>query len=216
MKKIMMTKYGFVRWPEEDFSDDGSRFYAYRVGERVRVTKCVFDGQAYIDATIHGTKLPYEVYSKLPHYPMLGKLNGVATEFLTDDDLFELLAACIQYEKEYIDAENNFKMPSLSEIKVQCMNVQAKRVEEFEEIEQLLSRYATKLAMELAGWQWKTFKEYLVKLAAQRAQYNPEVFAPTILGNSTSVRFCKPDCSELGNSYYYNYLMDLIKSVQGE
>ena len=214
MKKIMMTKYGFVRWPEEDFSDDGNRFVAYRVGERVRVTKCVFDGQAFIDATIDGTKLPWEVYSKLPHYPALGRLNGVATEFLTDDDLFELLAACIQYEKEYTDAENNFRMPSLDEIKVQCMCVQAKRIEEFEEIEQLLSSYATKLAMKLADWQWKTLKEYLVKLAAQRAQYNPEVFAPTILGNSTSVRFCKPDCSELGNSYYYNYIMDLIKSVQ--
>ena len=215
MKKIMMTKYGFVRWPEEDFSDDGNRFVAYRVGERVRVTKCVFDGQAFIDATIDGTKLPWEVYSKLPHYPALGRLNGVATESLTDDDLFELLAVCIQYEKEYADAENNFRMPSLDEIKVQCMCVQAKRIEEFEEIEQLLSCYATKLAMKLADWQWKTFKEYLVKLAGLRAQFNPEVFAPTILGNSTSVRFCKPDCSELGNSYYYNYLMDLIKSVQG-
>ena len=216
MKKIMMTKYGFVRWPEEDFSDDGSRFTAYRVGERVRVTKCTYNGMAYIDATINGTKLPYEVYIKLPHYYATGKLNGVPINSLTDDDLFELLAACIQYEREYTDAENNFKMPTLAEIKLQCLKVQAKRVEEFEEIEQLLSCYATKLAMKLTDWQWKTFKEYLVKLAGLRAQFNPEIYAPTILGNSTSVRFCKPDCSELGNSYYYNYLVDLVKSVQGE
>ena len=52
MKKIMMNKYGFVRWPEEDFSDDGNRFYCYKVGNRVRVSKLVSDGVAYISARV--------------------------------------------------------------------------------------------------------------------------------------------------------------------
>jgi hypothetical protein len=107
MKRVNLTKYGFVRWPEEDFSDDGSRFLAYRVGERVRVTKCTYNGEVFISARIDGAKLPYEVYSKLPHYSALDKLNGVSIATLTDDDLFELLAACVLYEKEYADAENN-------------------------------------------------------------------------------------------------------------
>ena len=94
MKKIMMTNYGFIRWPEEDFSDDGTRFTAYRVGERVRVTKATYKGEAFIDGTIHGTKLPYEVYSKLPHYSAISKLNGVSIDTLTDQDLFNLCEAC--------------------------------------------------------------------------------------------------------------------------
>ena len=214
MKKISMTKYGFVRTPSEDFTDDSTRFSCYRVGERVRVTKATYKGEAFIDADIQGTKLTYEVYSKLPHYSALGKLNGVSIESLTDQDLFDLCEACLYYEKEYAEAENNIKMPSATEIKIQCLNIQTKRVAEFEEIERLLNCNASKLAMTLADWQWKTFKEYLVKLAAERARYTPELFVPTILNSARSINFCKPDCSELSNSYYYNYLMDLIKSVQ--
>ena len=214
MKKIMMTNYGFVRWPEEDFSDDGTRFTAYRVGKRVRVTKATYKGEAYIDADIQGTKLPYEVYSKLPHYSALSKLNGVSIESLTDDDLLALMAACVQYEKEYTDAENGIQMPTLEEIKEQCVRVQAKRIAEFAEVETMLGKYAAKLAMSLPAWKWKTIQEYLSNLAVKRANFSPELYAPTILGSAQSIKFCKPDCSELGNSYYYNYLMDLIKSVQ--
>ena len=214
MKKIMMSKYGFIRWPEEDFSDDGTRFTAYRVGERVRVTKATYKGEAFIDADIQGTKLPYEVYSKLPHYSALGKLNGVSIESLTDDDLLVLMAACVQYEKEYTDAENNIKMPTLEEIKAQCLKVQAKRVAEFTEIEKLMSENAMKLALRLTKWQWTTLRDYLENLVAKVANYNPELYAHTILNSKTSIDFCKPDSFELRNSYYYNYIMDLIKSVQ--
>ena len=94
MKKIMMTKYGFVRWPERDFSDDSTRFTVYRVGERVEVSKTTYKGEAFIDGSIDGTKLPWEVYSKLPHYSAIGKLNGVSIDSLIDQDLFDLCEAC--------------------------------------------------------------------------------------------------------------------------
>ena len=70
MKKIVMTKYGFVRWPEKDFSDDGNRFTCYRVGESTRVSKLVSDGRAYlsIESSCGKGTLPYEHYSTLPHY----------------------------------------------------------------------------------------------------------------------------------------------------
>ena len=127
MKKIMMTKYGFVRTPESDFSDDGAKFDTYRVGNRVRVSKTTYKGDAFISASIDGTKLPYEVYGKLPHYSALDKLNGVSIESLTDNDLFDLVEACLHYEKEYLEAENTIKMPSLVEIKEQCERVRIKR-----------------------------------------------------------------------------------------
>jgi hypothetical protein len=215
MKKIVMSKYGFIRWPERDFNDDGAKFICFKVGERVEVSKTTYKGDAFIDCYIQGTKLPYEVYSKLPHYSAISRLNCVPIESLTDQDLLDLYEACLAYEQEYTEAENNIQMPSASEIKAQCQNIQAKRTTEYEEIEQLLNSNAAKLATELESWQWKTFKEYFVKLAAERAKYNPELFIPTILGTARSINFCKPDYIELDSCYYYNYLMNLIKSVQG-
>ena len=215
MDKIMMTKYGFIRWPEEDFSDAVNRFTAYRVGKRVRVTKCTYKGEAYISADIQGTKLPYEVYSKLPHYSALSKLNGVSIESLTDDDLLALMAACVQYEKEYTDAENNIKMPTLEEIKEQCIKIQVKRTTEFITAEKLLSTKIASLAVKLNEWRWKDLRRYFLSLDNQVAAFNPETYAPTILNSSRSIGFCKPDCSELKDSWYYTQLIDLINSVQG-
>ncbi len=214
MKKIIMTNYGFIRWPEEDFSDDGSRFTVYRVGERVRVSKCTYKGAVFLSARIEGTKLPWTVYSKLPHYAALDKLNGVSIEALTDKDLIDLFNDCMDYEREYNDAEATIHMPTVEEIKEQCVKVQAKRIAEFAEVETLLGKHAGKLALTLPAWQWKTIQEYLASLATKMANFSPELFTPTIIGTARSIDFCKPDCSELGNSYYYNYLMDLIKSVQ--
>ena len=193
MKRVDMVKYGFVRTPESDFSDDGTRFYTYRVGKRVRVTKCTYKGEAYISADIQGTKLPYEVYSKLPHYSALDKLNGVSIASLTDNDLFNLCEACLYYEQEYNDAENNIQMPTLDEIKAQCLKVQAKRMEEFTDIEKLMSENAMKLALKLSKWQWTTLRDYLESLVAKLANYNPELYAHTILNSRTSVDFCKPN-----------------------
>ena len=62
MERITMTKYGFIRSKEDDFSDDGNRFTCYRVG-KVRISKLVSDGEAYIDAYIDSGMLPYDIYS---------------------------------------------------------------------------------------------------------------------------------------------------------
>lgn len=214
MKKIMMTNYGFIRWPEEDFSDDGTRFTAYKVGERVRVTKATYRGEAFIDADIHGTKLPYEVYSKLPHYSALGKLNGVSIASLTDQDLFDLCEACLYYEKEYTEAENNIQMPTLEEIKKRCLEIQVKRTTELVDVKMLLNEKATDLALLLSEWRWKDVKRYLESLAGQITSFNPELYAPNIFNSSRSIGFCKPDCAELKDSWYYTQLIELINSVQ--
>lgn len=207
MKKIMMNKYGFIRWPEEDFSDDGSRFYAYRVGKRVRVTKCTFNGEAYIDADIHGTKLPYEVYSKLPHYSALGKLNGVSIDSLTDNDLFNLCVACLMYEKEYTDAENNIQMPTMDEIKKQCARVQLKRKQELADIN---INFSIAIAAKVEKWEWNNIRDYILTLSNSVSSYDPSIYPQTIYGTSRSIDFCKPTCSELQDSFYYKWIMERI------
>lgn len=207
MKKIMMTKFGFVRWPERDFGDDGNRFTCYRVGKRVRVTKCTSDGQTYISATIDGSKLPYEVYSKLLHYSTLDKLNGVSIAALTDNDLFELVENCLLYEQEYTEAENNIVMPTLSEIKIQCMKVQAKRQDELAEINR---HFNIAVATKIEKWEWANLRDYLLAIANSVSNYDPDRYPQAIINTSRSINFCKPDCSELQDSFYYKWIMEKI------
>jgi hypothetical protein len=210
MKKIMMTKYGFVRWPEEDFGDDGNRFTCYRVGDRVRVSKCTYNGEAFIDASIEGTKLPYEVYSKLPHYSAISKLNGVSIGSLTDQDLVDLYEVCLAYEQEYTDAENNIQMPTLEAIEIQCKKVQTKRQLELIDINDAFSRSAVAIAGKLEKWEWTNLREYLLAIAAAVNSYDPDIYPQTIFGTSRSIDFCKPTCSELQDSFYYKWIMERI------
>ena len=210
MKKIMMTKYGFVRWPEEDFSDDGNRFYCYRVGERVRVSKLVSDGVAYISARIdHGT-LPFAVYSTLPHYSKLDDLNGRSIISLTDNDLFDLCEACLMYDKEYSEAEAAIEYPSVYAIREQNIKVKAKRMAELAEVEAELARNITKLALTVPEWQWKTLREYLVSLK-KATEFDVDEKSKAMYKTTYSFNFVKPDYHDLNDSFYYKWIMDLFK-----
>ena len=211
MKRILMSKYGFVRWPEEDFSDDGNRFTCYRVGDRVRVSKLVSDGWVYIDARIDGHKLPYAVYGNLPHYKALGKLNGVRADSLTEQALLDLCEACLMFEKEYSDAEASVQYPTLSEIRDQCSRILAKRLTELAEVEALLASKVVKLALTVPEWKWKTLREYLVNLKAT-AEVDIDDRARRMLNNSYSFDFIKPDFSELQDSYYYKWIKDTLSA----
>ena len=207
MKRIVMTKYGFVRWSEQDFGDDGNRFTCYRVGNRIRVTKCTSDGQVYLSATIDGRKLPYEVFSKLTHYPALDKLNGVSIASLTDDDLYELFDACVLYEKEYTEAENTIVMPTINDIKAQCAKVQAKRLEELAEINQHLS---VTVVSKVSKWEWASIGDYILGLMSNADRYDPDKYPQEIVGTARSINFCKPDCAELQPSFYYKWIMERL------
>jgi hypothetical protein len=212
MKKIMMVKYGFVRTPSEDFIDDSSRFTCYKVG-RVRVSKHISEGEVYIDARIDGTKLPYEVYSSLPHYKALSRLNGVSLSTLSDDDLRALYEACEAYECEYTHAENHIVMPSLEELEEQCKLVQEKAIRNFTEVEQLISKNLTALAVTLREYEWTTIKRYLIELQNLIRRYDPEKYPKTLYGTSRSIAFCKPDCQELKDSWYYTSLVEMVNRV---
>lgn len=213
MKRIMMNKYGFVRWADQDFSDDGNRFQCYKVGNRVRVTKLVADGEVYIDGSIDGIILPYEVYSQLPHYRAVSKLNGVALSTLTEDDLTELYEACVAYEQEYTHAEKHIVMPSIEELEEQCARVQEKATRNFVEVEALISKNLTALACTLREYEWTTIKRYLVELQSQIRRYEPEKYARVLYGTSRSIAFCKPDCQELKDSWYYTSLVEMVNRV---
>jgi hypothetical protein len=209
MKKIMMNKYGFVRWPEEDFSDDGNRFYCYRVGNKVRVSKLVVDGEAYISARVDHGNLPYAIYSTLPHYKMLDVLNGVSVASLTDQMLFDLCEACLFYDKEYSAAEASIVYPSADEIREQCVKLKAKRMTELAAVEALLGKNVTKLALTLSEWQWKTVREYIVSLK-KAAEFDVDEKVRSLANTGYSFDFVKPAFHDLNDSFYYKWIMDLF------
>lgn len=100
MNRIDLTKYGFIRYPEDDFNDDGNHFTCYRIG-KVRVSKLVDKDYAYIAATIDRGDLHYNEYSTLPHYKAIDALNGRRRINIQESDLIELYNDCVEYEKEY-------------------------------------------------------------------------------------------------------------------
>lgn len=209
MTRINLVKYGFVRDAANDFSDDGDRFQAYKVG-RVSVTKLVSDGEAYIAGDICGSKLPYEVYSKLPHYPMLGKLNGVPTAAITEDDLQELYEACQAYEIEYTNAENSIQYPTLKELQDKAVLITAKRLLELATIEDLLSKHAMEAAVKFRPYEWQLVQEYARKLLSLVKHFSPETYPQTIVGQSYSFTFVKPDF-EMEDSYWFKSLKELFE-----
>lgn len=116
---INLVNVGFVRSQADDFTDDGSRFVCYKVG-KMRVSKCMSCGEAYISAHMgEGEYLPYDVYSKLPHYNELDALNGVEAYRITKEDLINLYNACIAYEREYEEALAQVKtnLPTRDQLK---------------------------------------------------------------------------------------------------
>lgn len=155
MKKINLTKYGFIRTPEEDFSDDGNRFTCYKVG-KVRVSKLVDRGDVYIAADMDDCRLHHKEYSTLPHYKSLNALNGISLEDITEKDLLDLYNACIEYEKEY---EEKVK-------EVQALNPS------YEHILDCLTKINEVRQKEVADIESKTSLDNLYKLS----EYNLKTF----------------------------------------
>lgn len=206
MKRINLTKYGFVRWPEEDFSDDGNRFQGYKAGKSVRVSKLVSEGQAYLScsSTAGNGTLPYDVYSKLPHYSAaLWRYNGVSVDTLTEQDLIDFYNACVSYEKEYEEAEANIQYPTLEELTEQCEKLWVKCNAEYAEAQKIVSdSVITGDFLKLSKYQLDATQRHLISLSNQVKNNNPKVRPQLLLGKSCSFGFMKPDLYELVNDSF--------------
>lgn len=210
MKRINLIKYGFVRWPEEDFSDDGNRFTCFRVGKSVRVSKLISDGEVYLSADSSCGKgtLPYDIYSKLPHYDdSNGKWNGVSLNSLTEQDLIDFYNACIAYEREYEEAEATLKYPSLEELKIKAAELYVAKMAELKEVETLFKDNFSEAIIKFSIYEWKNCQDYFRNLLGDLNRLDPEVYPQTILNQARSFDFIKRECKE---SYYATYIKELF------
>jgi hypothetical protein len=213
MKRITLTKYGFVRWPEEDFSDDGNRFQAYRAGKKVRVTKLVSNGEAYlsIDSGVGNRTLPYDVYKNLPHYDEASwKYNGVSVDSLTDEDLKNFYEACIAYEKEYEEAEDKIVYPTMDELKAKAAEITSKRLLELAHVEMLFKKYSLEAISKFSTYEWSRIQECTRHILGDVSAYNPDTYPEKIYGTSYSFDFLKKkDCDT--DIYWYNKVVELFQ-----
>jgi hypothetical protein len=198
MKRIELTKYGFIRSKEDDFSDDGNRFTCYRVG-KVRVSKLVSDGEAYISASIDDYLLPYETYSQLPCYRDLDALNGVSVSSITEEDLQKLYEDCITYEKAYDDAYNAINWPSEKEIADKASEFFAEYVKVYNQLEEELRYNMLTIANRCSSYEWSSLRDYIRSFRSAYEQYSdPDDYGRRLFKNIRSLDFVKktPDITD--------------------
>jgi hypothetical protein len=218
MKRIDMVKYGFVRTPSSDFSDDGNRFLAYRAGRRVRVTKLVSDGYAYIDGTINEGFLNYSDYKNLPHYSAISNLNGVKVETLTEDAIQKLYEDCLSYEAEYIALENKIKaeLPTEKEIRERCFEIMGLRHTELDMIDKRLAVLTPKLLVSCGDYEWKNIREHYQALVRKLMWYNVDTYPKSIVGKPASRNFMSVNFDELKPTFYYRELMKIFDKYENK
>lgn len=219
MKRINLVKYGFVRWPEEDFSDDGNRFTCFRAGKNVRVSKLVSDGEVYlsIDATVGNGTLPHEVYCNLPNYNSASwKYNGVSVDSLTEQDIIDFYNACVNYEKEYEEAEAKIEYPTIEEITAQCEKITAKAIGQYKKASQLVVEAVLDGTItNLSDYELSTLKSDLKWLKNATTNYDPKTYPSRIYRKSSSFNFVKPDCWELNpKNFYLERIEEYMKKIK--
>ena len=217
MKRIELTKYGFIRNPEDDFSDDGNRFTCYRVG-KVRVSKCVSDGQAYIYASIDDGRLPFETYGQLPRYRYLGDLNGVSVSDITEEDIQKLYEDCISYEKEYEDAYNAIEWPTENELRIKAGAYKIAWEECIIKLEEAIKFNSIALITNLSDYYFRELQRYFKQVLSNAKQFeNPQEYAERLFKQPRSLDFIKRDIRrEVDNCFYVTEIYKFIRKANGE
>jgi hypothetical protein len=212
-----MAKYGFIRTPDDDFSDDGNRFTCYQAGEyeNIRISKLVSDGQVYLSSQVD-CNLPYDIYGKLPHYnEATWKYNGVDLESLTDEDMQNFYKACCAYAQECIDTEANTKYPTLEELEARCELIQKKCLNDYDDAKQLVVNAVESGAiLNLDRYYLTSVFEYLKNLRNIVNNCNPKTRALRLLGKADSLKMMEPDYNELtSESFYVKTIKEYLEKV---
>lgn len=217
MKRIELTKYGFIRSPEDDFSDDGNRFTCYRVG-KVRVSKLISRGDAFISARIESGKLPFDIYSELPSYSKLRSLNGVSVESITEEDIQKLYEACITYEKEYEDAYNAIEWPTETELRIKAGAYKIAWKECIIKLEEAIKFNSIAIITNLSEYSFKDLQKYFKQVLSNAKQFeNPQEYAERLFKQTRSLDFMKRDIrKEVDDCFFVTAIYKLIRKANGE
>ena len=215
MKNINLTKYGFRRCTNQDFSDDGNKFTCFMVGERITVNKLVDHDAVYISARLDGGDLFYEEYSILPHFKDLYVLNGTSKEKLTEQDLINFYNNCLAFEQEYKEAESKIVYPTLEEMEAQCQKIVDLRQSELDTIVSLLKEVSVKFILNASDTRIKLFKKHYESLTNKiiwdTTKY-AKCYYETLWGRS----FVKNINIDLKPSWQYKEMLEMLNKYKEE
>lgn len=214
MKKISLKKYGFERFEQEDFHDDGNNFKGYKLGE-LSFSYLRSDDMIYFsgrgDYKLTGIeKLNYEEYSTLPHYKYLDMLNGFPVSSLTEEH-FEKL---VEYAKAFIEEYKNYletlEIISFEDVYEKCCRLAVKRDLEYREALQLVKNNIDEL-FNLSGYAYKEIKDCIDTL---KREANMDIKETALFYSKTqsNARYfmTKGFDSLLKPSYYFTRLNNLL------
>lgn len=106
---LSLKKYGVVRDPANDFSDDGNRFRAYLYKDVVPITYLRDGDDVYLSIAFHHLgDINYEEYREFPSYKNVNKYNGVNINEVDPEDFIKI---CEEAFKDINNFRENVKSP---------------------------------------------------------------------------------------------------------
>lgn len=116
MKKINLTKYGFIRNPEKDKYEDGIyyRFYTHPKAPKSDICKIIENGKLCLYSELYSPHLTYEEFKEMPYPNIFNKLGDILVSDVTESDLKEFAKAVVEYEKEITKKVKKLVWPNLS------------------------------------------------------------------------------------------------------
>lgn len=212
---LNLAKYGFTRDASLDFTSCYKKYTGYTVG-KVQVTRMVGTANCfgYKLATITvkpalDDRLPYNVYSKLPHYAGLKKLNNVRADKVTDADLTAFYNDCVEYEKEYDNAIASLKYPTAKEAEDKALLIAQHFAEQAALLELLLRPHIFQILSHKDSMRARSAIAYYRRICESRDQYYDisKFTNSTFLASAQSIEFIEND-APLTDTYCWDHLMD--------
>ena len=153
----------------------------------------------------------------MPNYNSASwKYNGVSVDSLTEQDIIDFYNACVNYEKEYEEAEAKIEYPSLEEITAQCERITAKAEAEYKQASQLVVEAVLDGTItKLSDYEIKELKNSLKYMQSAVNNNDPKTYPSRIYRKSSSFDFVKPDHYYLKNkSWYLEQIEKYMKKIK--
>lgn len=171
---LRLTSFGFIRSPQDDFTDDGSTFTCYRYpgldGMRVSVCKSTWSDDSYfIAARMERGDLIYAEYSALPCYKELDMLNDGCGEEYAKQHLPELIEAMKTYHKAYKEKVASLEPVTDEEILEIYRNKYSRYYKE--KVAEIKSKIDYRV-LRLDEWSVKNLSSYFKSLEGEVARYD--------------------------------------------
>jgi hypothetical protein len=156
-----LQKYGFIRRPEDDFSDDGNRFrgYVYKTDKgEMPVTYLKSNGQVYLSAALHHKdELSYNEYKNLPSYRDEDKYNGVPED---EVDLADFAEICKRLISEYAEAVVAVEAVPLDKIEELCSKLTKAALDDYNKTLKLFRTVDPIKLLSVSSYKLKSIKDY--------------------------------------------------------